>query len=351
VDTVRLAGGREIGDGRPPYLIAEIGANHNGDMELCRRLIDAAQEAGADAAKFQSWSAASLISRAEYARHPSYSDTKRHFGSLKNMVERYQLTPAQHREAAAYCAQVGIDFISTPFSPAEVDLLVDVGVPALKVASMDVDHEVLLQHVAATGLPVMLSTGMSSTSEVARAVETLRAAGCSQLVLLHCVSIYPPDPATINLRNIAGLRRAFGCPVGFSDHTLGAAVSLAAIALGACVIEKHFTLDKGLEGWDHEISADPDELAFIALAGRTVWQALGSEVRTVSPAELEKRRQFRRRIVVTRDLRRGELLSEADLDYKRPGTGIAPVERRYVVGRRLARDLTAEDELEWGDLD
>jgi len=351
VGIVKLATGREIGDGRPPYLIAEIGANHNGDMGLCRRLIDAAKAAGADAAKFQSWSAGSLISRAEYERHTSYSDSKRHFGSLRDMVERYQLTPAQHREVADYCTKVGIDFLSTPFSPGEVDLLAGLGVPALKVASMDVNHEVLLGHVAASGLPVILSTGMASTSEVARAVETLRGAGCSQLVLLHCVSIYPPDPATINLRNMIGLRRAFGCPVGFSDHTLGAAIPLAAIALGACVIEKHFTLDKGMEGWDHEISADLQELALIAASGRSVWQALGSEVRTLSAAELEKRRQFRRRIVVTHDLRRGERLREADLDYKRPGNGIAPDERRYVIGRSLARDLAADDELAWSDLD
>ena len=351
METVTLGNGREIGDGEPPYLIAEIGANHNGDMDLCRRLIDAAKSAGADAAKFQSWSPESLISRAEYARHTSYSDTRRHFGSLRDMVERYQLTPSQHRLVAEYCTTVDIDFLSTPFSRPEVDLLVELGVPALKIASMDVNHEPLLEYVASADLPVLLSTGMASASEVAGAVETLRSAGCDQLVLLHCVSIYPPDLATINLRNISGLRQAFDCPVGFSDHTLGAAVPLAAIALGACLIEKHFTLDSDLEGWDHAISADPDELAFIASGGRSIWQALGSTVRTVTAAELEKRRQFRRRIVVTRDIKRGELLTEADLDYKRPGTGIAPNERRYVIGRRAARDLAADDELEWSDLE
>ena len=351
MEHVTLANGRELGEGRPPYLIAEIGANHNGDMDLCRRLVDAAKEAGADAAKFQSWTPSSLISAAEYARHTSYADSKRHFGSLKDMVERYRLTGAQHREVADYCAAVGIDFLSTPFSPAEVDLLVSLGVPALKIASMDVNHHELLRYAAATRVPVVLSTGMASTREIAAAVEVLRAAGCAQLVLLHCVSIYPPDPATINLRNITGLRRAFDCPVGFSDHTLGTAVPLAAVALGACALEKHFTLDTGMEGWDHAISADPEELAAIVRGCRAVWEALGSEARTVSPAELEKRRQFRRRLVLARAVARGARLAAGDLDFKRPGTGIDPDELRYVVGRRAARDLAADEELEWSDLE
>jgi N-acetylneuraminate synthase len=339
-----------VGSGEPPYLIAEIGANHNGDMDLCRRLIDEAKAAGADAVKFQSWSASSLISEAEYGRHASYGDTKKHFGSLRQMVERYQLSPDQHDEAAAHCRAVGVDFLSTPFSPAEVDLVIALDVPAIKIASMDVVHLPLLEHIGHTGRPVLLSTGMATTAEIARAVDTLQAAGTSDLVLLHCVSIYPPEPATINLRNITGLRRAFALPVGFSDHTIGVAVPLAAVALGACVIEKHFTLDKDLEGWDHAISADPSELAAIATGGRTVWAALGATARTVGEAELAKRRQFRRRVVLRRALAAGELLALDDLDFKRPGTGIGPDETRYVVGRRAARDLPGEHELEWGDL-
>jgi N,N'-diacetyllegionaminate synthase len=169
-------------------------------------------------------------------------------------------------------------------------------------------------------------------------------------VLLHCVSIYPPEPDTVNLRNMAGLRSAFAAPVGFSDHTIGVAVPLAAVALGACVIEKHFTLDKDLEGWDHAISADPAELAAIAAGGRAVWAALGTTERTVGEAELAKRRQFRRRIVLRRALVAGQPLAFDDLDFKRPGTGIGPDETGYVVGRRVARDLPADHELEWSDL-
>ncbi len=346
----RLANGRVVGSGEPPYLIAEIGANHNGDMDLCRRLIDEAKAAGADAVKFQSWSASSLISEAEYQRHTSYGDTKKHFGSLREMVARYQLSPDQHDEAAAQCRAAGVDFLSTPFSPAEVDLVVALDVPAIKVASMDIVHLPLLEYIGRTGRPVLLSTGMATTAEIARAVDTLRAAGTSELVLLHCVSIYPPDPGSINLRNMTGLRQAFGLPVGFSDHTIGTAVPLAAVALGACVIEKHFTLDKELEGWDHAISADPAELAAVAAGGRMVWAALGATARTVGEAELAKRRQFRRRVVLRRALAAGELLTFDDLDFKRPGTGIGPDETSYVVGRRAARDLPREHELEWGDL-
>jgi len=345
-----LANGRTLGADQPPYVIAEIGSNHNGDMDLCRRLIDAAADAGADAVKFQSWSASSLISEAEYERHPTYSDTKKHFGSLREMVERYQLSPEQHEEVAAHCRARGVDFLSTPFSPAEVDLLVALDVPALKVASMDVNHLPLLKYLGHTGRPVLLSTGMATTAEVARAVDTLRAAGTSDLVLLHCVSIYPPDPTTINLRNLTTLGEAFSAPVGFSDHTLGVAVPLAAVALGACLVEKHFTLDKDLEGWDHAISADPDELAAICAGSREIWAALGSPERTVSEAELTKRGQFRRRVVLRRAVAAGQTVSLDDLDFKRPGTGIGPDETAYVVGRRAARDLPAEHELEWGDL-
>lgn len=351
MENVTLANGRVVGESAPPYVIAEIGANHNGDMDLCRRLVDAAKAAGADAVKFQSWSAKSLISEAEYERHTTYDDTKKHFGSLREMVERYQLTTDQHREVAGYCAQQGIDFLSTPFSPAEVDLLVDLDVAVIKVASMDVNHLPLLEYMAHTGRPVMVSTGMATTAEIARAVETLTAAGCSQLILLHCVSIYPPEPETVNLRNIIGLRQTFGVPVGFSDHTIGVGVPLAAVALGACVIEKHFTLDKNLAGWDHAISADPAELAIIAGESRTVRSALGSTVRTVSEAEQAKRAQFRRRIVVVRDVRQGDRVTAADLDFKRPGTGIGPDELACVVGRKAARNLPAEHELEWSDLD
>lgn len=341
--------GRAIGPTEPPYVIAEIGSNHNGDMELCRKLIDAAHAAGADAVKFQSWTKSSLISTAEYARNTRYAKDSR-APTLEQSVEQYQLTPARHDEIVAYCRKRGIVFMSSCFSREEVDMLEKLDAPAYKIASMDVNHLPLLEYVAKTGKPILISTGMATLGEMERALDTLRAAGSGPVALLHCVSIYPAPDDAVNLRMIDTWQRAFGVPVGYSDHTLGAAVPLAAVALGACIIEKHFTLDKNLAGWDHAISADPPELQAIVEGGRRVAAALGSGVRRVSSVEVEKRKAFRRRMVAARPMRQGEKLTAGDVQFKRPGTGIQPDELRYVVGRALARDVDTDEELEWADL-
>jgi N,N'-diacetyllegionaminate synthase len=340
----------EVGPNTSPYIIAEIGSNHNGDMDLCRQLIDAAAAAGAHAVKFQSWTDTSLISEEEYVRNTVYSDKKKHFGSLREMVTAYQLTADQHLEAQAHCRARGIAFCSTPFSIEEADLLEKLAVPFFKIASMDIVHLPLLKYVARKQRPVVISTGMATLGEIEHAVEAVRAEGNEQIVLLHCVSIYPPEYETIHLRNIATLQQAFDVPVGFSDHTLGTAIPLAAISLGACVIEKHFTLDQDMPGWDHAISANPEQLRTIVIEGRNIFTALGGRGRTVSAAEMEKRKKFRRSLVARRKLDRGHLLTEADLDAKRPGTGIAPNEIAYVLGRRLASDVAADQVLHWEQL-
>jgi N-acetylneuraminate synthase len=313
-----------VGPGEPPYIIAEIGSNHNGDMNLCRRLIDSAKSCGADAVKFQSWSRSSIVSKHEYERNTSYSDKKKHFGSLEEMIEKYQLTPVQHREIAGYCHKQGITFLSSCFSPEEVDLLDELHVPAFKVASMDINNLALLRYVAARKRGVILSTGMSTLGEIEQAIQTFRSLNSGPVALMHCISIYPPAMETIHLRNIATLQTAFDVPVGFSDHSIGASIPLAAIALGACIIEKHFTLDKSLPGWDHAISADPSELATITTEGRNIFLALGSTIRTVTVAELEKRRKFRRRLILTRPMKAGETSTQRW--FLRPGTGIRPDE-------------------------
>jgi N-acetylneuraminate synthase len=249
--------GRRIGPGEPPFVIAEIGANHNGDMTLCRRIVDAAKQAGADAVKFQSWSKRSLIGGAEFARNTKYAKADPSQLSLEQAVEKYQFTSDQHREIAAYCRRAGILFFSSVFSKEEIDLLESLEVALYKIASMDVTHLPLLAQVGRTKKPVLLSTGMASLGEIETALTTLREAGAGPVALLHCVAIYPCPPEIVNLRNMETLEKAFDVPVGFSDHTLGTAVAIAAIARGACAIEKHFTIDRGLEGWDHGISADP----------------------------------------------------------------------------------------------
>lgn len=349
MEKLNLAG-RCVGQGEPPYFIAEIGSNHNGDMELAKRMVDCAVQCGADAVKFQSWSKSSLICRAEYRRNTEYADKHRHFGSLEAMCERYQFSEEQHHEIAGYCREKSIHFLSSAFSPAEVDLLEQLDVPCFKVASMDVNHLPLLEYIAQKGRPVLLSTGMADLGEIERAVSVLRDNGSGPVCLLHCISIYPPDMRDINLNNIPMLRQAFGCPVGFSDHSLGVHVPLAAVTLGACIIEKHFTLDKGMEGWDHWISADPREFSDMTSQCRDVHTALGSTVRHVCEAEIKKREKFRRCMVVARDLPKGHCLSPADLDFKRPGTAIRPDELVYVLGRPLIRDLEADEELNWRDL-
>jgi N-acetylneuraminate synthase len=345
-----IIGGRAVGTGERPWVIAEIGANHNGDMDLCRRIIDAAQKAGAHAVKFQSWSKDSLISRPEYARNTRYAKLDPSALTLEQAVERYQFTPDQHREISAYCRERGITFFSSCFSAVEVELLESLDVPVYKIASMDVNHLPLLDVVAATGKPVILSTGMATMGEIERALERLRRGGAGPVAILHCIASYPCPPAEANLRNIPMLAHAFGVPVGFSDHTMGIAASLAAVALGACILEKHFTVAKDLEGWDHAISADPGELAAIVAGSREVFEALGKSERVIGAAELEKRKSFRRRAVARRALARGSRVTAEDLEFKRPGTGIGPDEVERVVGRVVARDIAPEEELEWSDL-
>ena len=341
-------GGRAVGPGELPYIIAEIGANHNGDMELCRRIIDAAVDAGADAVKFQSWTKSSLISKGEYARNTRY--TAANAPTLEQAVEQYQLSDDEHSDMFAYARKRGIAVFSSCFSPREVDLLESLDAPAYKIASMDVNHLPLLEYVARTKKPIIISTGMATLGEVERALGVLRAAGSGPVALLHCLSIYPAPAEAINLRTMETWRTAFDVPVGYSDHTLGTAVPIGAVALGACAIEKHFTIDKQLDGWDHAISADPAELRELVDGSRAVFAALGSAARIVGPDEMEKRKVFRRRMVVTRDMKSGERLSAEDVDFKRPGTGIQPDELRYVLGRPITRDVCAEEEVEWADL-
>ncbi len=342
--------GRSIGPASPPYIIAEIGANHNGDLGLCRELIDAAHEAGADAVKLQSWSSSSLVSQAEYRRNTRYVAGNGGGPTLREAVERYQLTPDAHVAIVDYCRGRGITCFSSCFSREEVELLMSLDVPAFKIASMDVNHLPLLEVVARTGRPVLLSTGMATLGEVERALSALRVGGAGQVALLHCVSLYPTPPALVNLRQLHTWSTAFDVPVGFSDHSLGTAIALGAVALGACIIEKHFTLDTKLEGWDHAISADPPQLRALVDGARDLHAALGTTARTVPVEEMEKRTSFRRRMVARRSMRQGERISAGDVDFKRPGTGIQPDELRYVLQRPLVRDVEAEEELDWADL-
>ena len=349
---VLLQSGKELKNFGKPFIIAEIGSNHNGDMQLAKKIIDEAYSCGCDAVKFQSFTDKSLICKAEYEANTKYNDSpKKHFGSLEEMVKKYYLREEQHYELKEYCDKIGILFSSSPFSKAEVDLLVKLNVPYLKVASMDINNYPLLTYMSSTGKPIILSTGMATLAEIDNATQVIEKEGNSEIVLLHCISIYPPAFENINLRNISMLQKTFPYPVGFSDHSLGINIPLAAVTLGSCVIEKHFTIDKNLPGWDHEISADPAEMKQIVEQSRQINIALGSFTRTVSPAEQEKKLKFRRSIVSTRNMSVGHIVKEDDLTSKRPGTGIPADLSEYLIGRHLKKDVLVDSLLKWEDFE
>ena len=315
-------------------------------------MIDSAVECGCDAVKFQSWTPKSLIAKEEYDRNQSYDDSpKKHFGSLKEMVEKYYLRDDQHEELKNYCQEKGVDFCSSPFSIEEIDMLVKLNVPFLKIASMDINNIPFLKYAAKTMKPIVVSTGMSTLAEIETAVQTIRNEGNQNIVLLHCISIYPPKDKDIHLRNISMLQQAFNLPIGFSDHSFGASIPLASVALGACVIEKHFTLDKDLPGWDHEISANPVEMKTICEDSKKIAAALGNVYRTVSDEEEQKKSKFRRSIVSSKKLTKGDVIKETDLAYKRPGTGIPPNEYSYLIGRKLNTDLEEDSLFNWNNFE
>jgi N-acetylneuraminate synthase len=331
---------RFLNDDRP-YVIAEIGANHNGDMEQARAHIRAAKAAGADAAKFQSWGTG-LFAQSVYDDN----------AELKEAVAAYAVAESDMAALAQYCRETEIDFASTPCSAAEMVALDTLDPPFVKIASMDLTHDRMLIDAAKTGRPIILSTGFSTMAEIEHALMTLEGVGHTDTVLLHCIALYPP-PADdlVNLRNIEMLRDTFGYPVGYSDHTIGIEVTLAAIALGAVVIEKHFTLDKTLPGWDHAVSADPADMAIITSAAQRIPAALGSRRRTVSDAERQNAAVMRRSIVAARDIRSGEILTENDLEFRRPGTGISPNDAGRLLGRAARRDIAADTLLSEDDVE
>ncbi len=332
---------KEIREFGKPYVIAEAGSNHNGDMELAKKIIDEAKRCGADCVKFQSWSKDTIFSKQVYEDNYFLRDDYRNRTdyTLEEIVDKYSIDRADHFMLKEYCDQVGIEFNSTPFSKPEVDLLADeLQVPFIKVASMDLNNLPFLAYIAKKGKPVVISTGLCGLADVSDAVDCLRTNGCSEIILLHCVSIYPPADEMVNLNNIDMLRNTFGCKVGYSDHTIGCVAPIMSLAKGACIIEKHFTLDKDMVGWDHKISANPEELETICQAASCGYKMLGSYQKVVNEDE-ERRNAFKRSIVAVRDIRCGEVLSEDNLTFKRPGSGIEPRYFDMIVGRKAARDI------------
>ncbi len=336
---------RVLGEG-PAFLIAEAGVNHNGDVDLAHRLVDAAADAGADAVKFQTFRTDALVSeaapKARYQR-----ETTGGAESQRAMLARLELSREAHVALRDHAARRGLVFFSTPFDEASADLLDGLGVALLKVPSGEVTNLPLLRHLAAKRRPILLSTGMCTLEEVATAVDTLRTAGDPPLAILHCVSAYPAPAADTNLRAMDTLRARFNVPVGLSDHTLGIEIALAAVARGAAVLEKHLTLDRALPGPDHRASLEPTDFAALVRGARAIESALGDGDKRPMPSELDTRAVARRSLVAARGIRAGERLTRELVAVKRPGTGIPPGELERVLGCRATRDLAADELLDW----
>ncbi len=341
--------GRMIGPNHPCFIIAEAGVNHNGDLDLARQLVEAAADAKADAIKFQTFQAERIVSaqtpKATYQIRTTDAGESSH-----DMLKRLELSPAAHREIQVHCREHGILFFSTPYDRKSSDVLDKLGVPLFKIGSGDITNVPLLEHVARKGRPIILSTGMSYLGEVEDALRVVREAGDAQVLLLHCISDYPADPKDANLRAIRTLERAFQVPVGFSDHTLGTAVSLAAVAMGACAIEKHVTLDRTLPGPDHQASLEPHELKELVELIRTVEGALGDGRKRPMPSERENLRLARRSIVAEVDVPAGTVLQRSMLTTKRPGTGIPPAQLETLVGRTARTDIEKDALVSWDQI-
>ncbi len=343
-------GTHRIGPGNPCFIIAEAGVNHNGNRETAFQLIEAAAKAGADAVKFQTFIAEKVISpytaKAQYQKHTTSEDE-----SQLDMVKRLELSAKIHRDLKSHCQRQGILFMSTPFDEGSADLLQEMDVPVFKVPSGEITHLDFVRHIARKGKPLLVSTGMAYLGEVEAAVRAIEQTGNGNIVLLHCVSNYPADPSDTNLRAMALMSEAFGVPVGYSDHTLGIEVALAAVALGACVIEKHFTLDRTMPGPDHKASLEPNELAAMVQGIRIVERALGSGRKQPAASEAGIASVARRSLVATKDIPAGTRLTEEMIAVKRPGTGLAPSFKPILVGRRAGKDILAGTLLSWEALE
>ena len=350
------------------YIIAEAGVNHNGSLEMARALVDAAADAGADGVKFQTFKSNAVISR--HAVKAAYqAQTTGSSESQLEMVKRLELNESAHRELQVHCRHRGIQFLSTPFDSESADFLVQhMDVPFVKIPSGEITNGPLLLHIANYGRPVVLSTGMSTLADIEMALGVLafgfikndsrpsrlafqsaflspegQTAIANNVTLLHCTTEYPAPFDEVNLRAMQTLRAAFGIPVGYSDHTQGIAISLAAVALGAQVLEKHFTLDRSLPGPDHQASLEPGELASMVASVRNVEMAMGREGKIPGPSELKNKPIARKSLVAARHIKAGDRYTEENMAAKRPGTGVSPMAYWDFLGAQAPRDF-AEDE-------
>jgi N,N'-diacetyllegionaminate synthase len=327
-------------------IIAEAGLNHNGNLITAKKLADVAKESGADIVKFQTLkSPQSLVSK--YARAAEYQkkNTGREESQLE-LLDRITLPMNDFKELSEYCDHIGIRFLSTPFDISSIDYLQELGVGFWKIPSGEITNYPYLVHIANTHKDIVLSTGMSTLEEICEAYRLLKENGAGDITLLHCTTEYPAPIEDVNLKAMVTLREKFGCNVGYSDHTQGIEVALAAVAMGATVIEKHFTLNRNMEGPDHKASLEPDELRELVNGIRKIESALGDGVKRVSDSEKKNRDVARKSIIASRDIAKGEVFSEDNLTTKRPGSGISPMLWNQVIGTSAERDYKVDELIE-----
>ncbi|QIE47915.1 N-acetylneuraminate synthase (plasmid) [Pseudohalocynthiibacter aestuariivivens] len=336
-------GNRTVAADRPCYVIAEVGVNHNGDIDLAHKMIDAAAAAGVDAVKFQTYRTDDLVLSS--APKASYQQDKTGGGSQSDMLRALELTGDDFHALRRHCADAGIDFMSTAFDPHSLETVIGLDPICLKWPSGELNNTGLLRQAARSGLPILLSTGMGSLTEIAAALDLLTTEGCDDVVVLQCVSNYPARIEDQNLRCMPAMSRVFGRPVGFSDHTVGPYAAVAARALGMAVLEKHFTLDRTMEGPDHSASSEPADFAHLVQILRAIETGLGDGVKRPNAAEANVQAVARKSLVFRRNLKAGHVLDEADLTAKRPGTGIAPNRIDLFLGSPLTCDVAVDDML------
>ncbi len=326
------------------FIIAEAGVNHNGDMQTAMRLVDAAADSGADAVKFQTFKAEDLASsyapKAAYQTAATAADERQY-----EMLRRLELGAGAFRELAGYSRERGIVFLSAAFDLDSIDLLNELGLEIFKIPSGEITNLPYLRKMGSSGKKIIMSTGMADLGEIEDALDVLTGAGTprNDITVLHCNTEYPTPFEDVNLSAMQAIREAFKVKVGYSDHTAGIEVAVAAVALGASVIEKHFTLDKDMPGPDHRASLEPHELKAMVRAVRNIEKALGDGIKRPAPSEKKNRAAARKSIVASKDIKKGEILSEGVITAKRPGTGISPMEWDMVIGKRADRDFKRDE--------
>ncbi len=351
MDSSITIGGRKVGPNEPAYIIAEVGSNHDGKLERAMEHIAAAKAAGADAVKFQSFTAEGLFNPKRPAEGEDINDFSTWESHPAYELIDYLTLPAEwHADLKSYADSIGIEFISAPFDSGRADLLNSIGVAAFKIASGDITHEPLIRQVAAFGKPVIISSGASTLGEVERAIEIMRGEGNTQVAVLHCVSLYPPGFDEANLRVLKTLQDAFAIPVGYSDHTPGHTIPLGAVTLGASIIEKHITLDKSLPGPDHPYALEPGEFVSMCREVRNLEVALGSGIKGPSEHEKCERTGARRSIYAATSIKAGEVLTKDMLKAVRHGYGVEPAKLPCMVGLKAGRDIEANELVRWKDI-